>query len=115
LQSISIDTTFVLASVFFFSLPFSTSLMPDATITTIPQAVAGMTVRGLLKPAETIDDHCHHGFFYDLDGYRTNLASLRSAFPSHWHHATAVKTNPVTKVREGGAAGVARVTERSDS
>ena len=36
------------------------------------------------------------GFFYDLDAFEANLAALRSAFPPHWHHATAVKTNPLS-------------------
>lgn len=61
----------------------------------VDAAVHGACARGLLAPAATLDDH-PLGFFYDLDAYEACLASLRTAFPSHWLHATAVKTNPLS-------------------
>lgn len=65
-----------------------------STACDVDTAVRGACARGLLTPASTLDDH-PLGFFYDLDAYEACLASLRSAFPSHWLHATAVKTNPL--------------------
>ena len=62
-------------------------------------------LRGLLAPATTLDDQ-PLGFFYDLDAYEATLASLREAFPAHWFHASAVKTNPLAGVlRLARAAG----------
>lgn len=64
---------------------------------TVPleDAVAGAIKRGLIKPALTLDEYpC--GYFYDIGAYKRNMAALRSAFPSHWHHATAVKSNPLS-------------------
>ena len=49
----------------------------------------------MLGPAKSVDDY-PLGFFYDLDAFEANMASLRHAFPPHWHHATAVKTNPLS-------------------
>eukprot|EP01043_Picozoa_sp_COSAG02_P032348 COSAG02_NODE_2157_length_9637_cov_4.208429_1_plen_447_part_00 len=60
-------------------------------------AVRGAVARGYLAPATTLESH-PAGFFYDLDAYRTNMASLRAAFPPHWHHATAVKTCPLSRL-----------------
>ena len=54
----------------------------------------GACLRGLLKPAKELDDH-PLGLFYDLDAFRANMADLRQAFPSHWLHATAIKSNPL--------------------
>lgn len=71
----------------------------------VDAAVRGACARGLLAPASTLDDQ-PLGFFYDLDAYEACLASLRAAFPSHWLHATAVKTNPLAGLlRASLAAG----------
>mmetsp|Transcript_5243 Transcript_5243/g.10469 ORF Transcript_5243/g.10469 Transcript_5243/m.10469 type:complete len:464 (+) Transcript_5243:109-1500(+) len=81
---------------------------PPSTATavkTIPQAEAirALVARRLVVPAESLEDQ-PHVFAYDLDAYRANLAKLRSAFAPHWHHATAVKTNPVAKIMKIGLA-----------
>ena len=61
----------------------------------LDNAVAAAVALGLLKPAETIDDHSF-GLFYDLDAFCNGLASLRAAFPEpQWLHACAIKTNPL--------------------
>jgi len=60
----------------------------------VDRAVRGACARGLLRAAETVDDHAC-GFFYDLDAFRSNLDALRDAFPEHWMHAMAIKTNPL--------------------
>jgi diaminopimelate decarboxylase len=39
-------------------------------------------------------------FFYDLDAWETNLKNMREAFPSHWLHALAVKTNPLLSIQK---------------
>ena len=70
----------------------STSVPSEASV---DAAVRGACARGLLAPAKSVDDH-PLGFFYDLDAFEANMASLRHAFPPHWHHATAVKTNPLS-------------------
>ena len=70
----------------------SASVPPEASI---DAAVHGACARGLLGPAKSVDDY-PLGFFYDLDAFEANMASLRHAFPPHWHHATAVKTNPLS-------------------
>jgi diaminopimelate decarboxylase len=63
----------------------------------IGPAVRGAVARGYLAPPTNLESH-PAGFFYDLDAYRANMASLRAAFPSHWHHATAVKTCPLSRL-----------------
>ena len=70
----------------------STSVPTEASV---DAAVRGACARGLLATAKSVDDH-PLGFFYDLDAFEANMASLRHAFPPHWHHATAVKTNPLS-------------------
>ena len=65
------------------------------TEASVDAAVRGACARGLLATAKSVDDH-PLGFFYDLDAFEANMASLRHAFPPHWHHATAVKTNPLS-------------------
>ena len=65
------------------------------TEASVDAAVHGACARGLLGPAKSVDDY-PLGFFYDLDAFEANMASLRHAFPPHWHHATAVKTNPLS-------------------
>ena len=71
----------------------STNLPTEASV---DAAVRGACARGLLATAKSVDDHLPLGFFYDLDAFEANMASLRHAFPPHWHHATAVKTNPLS-------------------
>lgn len=57
-------------------------------------AVEGAVRRGYLSPpVELQDQPC--GYFYDIAAYRRNMASLRDAFPGFWHHASAIKTNPL--------------------
>ena len=65
---------------------------PDSSI---DEVVAAAVAEGLLAPAADISDTCQYALFYDLDAYKQGHAELRAAFPSHWHHATAVKTNPL--------------------
>ena len=74
----------------------------------VADALRGACRRGLIAPANSLDDHplTTHAFFYDLDEFDSNLATLRQAFPPHWHHATAVKTNPLAAMlRRSLAAG----------
>ena len=74
----------------------------------VDAALRGACRRGLIATPKGLDDHplTTHAFFYDLDEFDSNLAALRQAFPPHWHHATAVKTNPLAAMlRRSLAAG----------
>ena len=62
-----------------------------------PAVVAAAVKRGYLAPPTDLSSQ-PYGFYYDLDAYRANMADLRAAFPSHWHHASAVKTNPLSSM-----------------
>jgi len=74
-------------------------------VLTVAQAVRGACQRGLLCQAQALHDHSS-GFFFDLDDFEANLGALRAAFPEHWHHAIAIKTNPLAALmRLGLAAG----------
>ena len=50
------------------------------TEASVDAAVHGACARGLLGPAKSVDDY-PLGFFYDLDAFEANMASLRHAFP----------------------------------
>jgi len=60
----------------------------------LDEALQAAVKRGLIRPQITLEDF-PFGIFYDLDAFDASLARLRQAFPAHWHHATAVKTNPL--------------------
>jgi diaminopimelate decarboxylase len=77
--------------------------------------VAAAVKREYLVPATTLDSQ-PYGFFYDLDAYRSNNQELRDSFPEHWHHATAVKTNPLAAMlqiarKDGHGAECASIGE----
>jgi diaminopimelate decarboxylase len=81
----------------------------------IEAAVRGAVARSFLVPPTSLESH-PAAFFYDLDAYRANMASLRATFPPHWHHATAVKTCPLSSLlsialAEGHGAECASIGE----
>ncbi|CAJ1352161.1 unnamed protein product [Effrenium voratum] len=57
-------------------------------------AVRAAVEQGLLAPPKTIEDK-PVALFYDLNLWEANLRALRDAFPEHWLHALALKTNPL--------------------
>jgi diaminopimelate decarboxylase len=69
----------------------------------IADAVKGACRRQLLCNAKTLQDHSM-GFFFDLDSFEANLGALRSTFPPHWHHAMAIKSNPLAALMRLGIA-----------
>lgn len=61
----------------------------------LDSAVRGAIRRGLIQPVTSIDDHSAAAFFVDLDAFQDNMKVLRDAFPPHWLHCMAIKTNPL--------------------
>jgi diaminopimelate decarboxylase len=75
--------------------------MPGVAITraTRDVVVKAAVSQQLLAAPKTIDEK-PFAFFYDLDAWEANLQTMRDAFPAHWLHALAVKTNPVLGIQK---------------
>lgn len=73
----------------FFFLTVLTATKFHRAMPRFPFADAAVLTRHLVRRCS---------YFYNLDSWKQGMSDLRDAFPPHWHHATAVKNNPLTSM-----------------